>query len=226
MSYPVYSYSKWNTFKQCPRKYKFQVVDGLPRSPAGPAAQRGTEIHNSVEALLKGEGDELHPEIEQAYGDYFRYLRDNFECVPEMKFAFNRAFQVCEFDDPNALVRGIIDLAIIPSPDDDQVDFQEFKTGRMYDDHFDQRYLYGLYGLLKYPHCTKAQVTGVYFDQGKNIPHMTERHFLGEHILNWEKVRFGTMDKAHDTGEFEARPNVHCRWCDFSHHKGGPCDAG
>ena len=57
------SYSSWNTYNSCPFKWKCKNVLMLPDSPAGPAAERGTAIHDMIDKYIMGHNDILpwHP---------------------------------------------------------------------------------------------------------------------------------------------------------------------
>jgi len=52
-----WSFSQWESYDQCPAKWRYQSVLRLPRKPAGPAAKRGTHLHDRAEAYIKGEID-------------------------------------------------------------------------------------------------------------------------------------------------------------------------
>ena len=60
------SWSAISTFRQCPLKYKFRYIDGLPEESVSSALVFGTGIHTAVEqhfqAMLSGEGQ---PDVER-----------------------------------------------------------------------------------------------------------------------------------------------------------------
>ncbi len=215
----VKSYSQWGTYKSCPRKWKLSYIDGLPRSPAGPAAQRGTEIHESLENYMLKKSDVLHPDIHANYGLMFMNLRNDHgeTAVPEQSFNFNKDWESQDFDEKEGHVRGFIDCAL-PAPD--FVDNLEYKTGKVYDDHKYQRRLYGLASLLLYPEVERVRVRNIYVDQKKEEAEEFSRNEVDSLKAEWED-RFKEMD-SDDT--WIAKPQFACRWCDFSKYKGGPCE--
>ena len=85
-----YSYSRLATFKKCPAKFKYSYIDKVDMPfEVSPAMERGTEIHNSLEAFMNGHTEQLHPDIHEHYGQFFFSLRANYTCQPEAKWAFN-----------------------------------------------------------------------------------------------------------------------------------------
>ncbi|MBU1656572.1 MAG: PD-(D/E)XK nuclease family protein [Candidatus Omnitrophica bacterium] len=44
----VYSYSRINTFKSCPMKFKFQYVDRIKTDDKGIEAFMGSRVHDSM----------------------------------------------------------------------------------------------------------------------------------------------------------------------------------
>ncbi len=49
----MYSYSRLDTFEQCPRKYKFRYIDGLKTETEGVEAFVGKRVHESLEKLYR-----------------------------------------------------------------------------------------------------------------------------------------------------------------------------
>lgn len=52
------SFTRVDTFEQCPRRFRYQYVDGLPQTPA-PQLSFGSSIHGALEWLY----DRKHPEL-------------------------------------------------------------------------------------------------------------------------------------------------------------------
>ncbi|MFC1683686.1 RecB family exonuclease [Candidatus Zixiibacteriota bacterium] len=50
---PVYSYSRLETYQNCPLKYKFQYIDRIPRRTSGVEAFVGSRVHEALEKLYK-----------------------------------------------------------------------------------------------------------------------------------------------------------------------------
>lgn len=212
------SYSGWTTHKQCPQKYKFSYVLKLPRDFSHPAAQRGTDIHNSIDKYVLGEADRLHPEIPVNYAQWLHGLRQ-YEPMPEMKFAVDENWKLTDWEDKAAKWRGLMDLKLTPQPQDSEVRVYEWKTGKIYDDHAYQSELYGTIALGLHPEKSSAIVSNVYFDQGKKHDREYRQVDLDGLRMLWDRRH---KDVTNDD-IYPANPGFYCRWCDFSKAKGGPC---
>lgn len=213
------SISGWNTWDQCGKKYYYSYVEGRPRGPAHPAAARGTEIHNSVEKFMLKETEDLHPEIRRRYGQFFMQLRHH-NPIPEIKWAVNQNWEPCEFDDPDRMWRGVIDLACDMNEGEKILDLYEWKSGRLYDSHKYQMELYALIGLVKWENAELARCTNVYFDQPNDPPPLEiNRKDIEGYMMIWRK-RYEDVMKDEIYAE---NPGWYCRYCDHSRQNNGPC---
>jgi len=216
-----HSYSSWSTFNKCPARYKYSYIEKVP-VPEGephPAMARGTEIHDSIEQYVLGEQEYLHPDIHQKYGQWVFGLRESYECAPELRFAMTRNWKPTKWDAKNAWVRGFLDLKL--ESDEDLIVY-EWKTGRMYDDHQDQRFLYGMVALQLFTGYSTATVHGVYFDQKRKDwpdPENYDRENLPFMQAEWTK-RFTRLETEE---VFPPNPTFLCKYCPFSTEAGGPC---
>lgn len=213
------SFTQWGTYNQCPRKYKYRYRDKVVVSDRvkSPAAERGTEIHNTIEALFKDETNVLHPEIEENYGEFFRSLRSTYDCEPEKRWAVNSAWEPCDYKDEDCLVRGFIDLFI--RMDNTSVGVYEFKTGKEWDDHAAQKHLYGTVTLISEPDIKDVSVIGVYLDEQRNRTTVYRTEMLSTYKWMWDR-RLAMLDKDDICAP---NPSFLCKWCDYSKDKGGPC---
>lgn len=218
----VKSFSKWSTYDQCPRKYKYRYKDRIPviQTERNDAAQRGTRVHESVEHMLQGKREDVDEEIQEEFGEWLISLK-NFDNIPELKFAIDKEFEVCDYDSPDCLVRGFIDLVVMPEVDGvPSVAGFEWKTGKLYDSHLAQKMLYGMVLLILYPDVKTTSITGVYFDHPKhNKKIVYSRSMLGTYKWMWLR-RFDTMDADNVCAP---NPSFLCKWCDYSKGNGGPC---
>lgn len=213
------SISGWNTWDQCPAKYRYSYVEKRPRGPSHPAAARGTEIHASVDQFMQGKSEEIHPEIRFRYGQWLSSLRMH-RPMPEMKFAVTKNWEWCDFEDPDRMWRGIIDLACDMSEGERVVDLYEWKTGQIYDSHKYQAELYALIGLVKWENADLSRVTNVYFDQKQNTPPAEMRR---EDLEGYKMMWLERYNQVMDDDIYPANPGWYCRYCDHSRGNHGPC---
>lgn len=208
-----YSYSSISTYEKCPRKYKYSYIDRLPRGEAGPAAQRGTELHAIIENYLLGKTVELHGPL-AFYEGFLQELKE-LKPLPEHKFSINRDWELTDWDAPDAYLVGVLDL-LLPL---DEVKIWDWKTGRVYDEHANQRELYGISGFCMYPEKEVVHVEHTYLDLQQTEHSVFYRAELDNLKEKWRKK----TDRIEADEVYPPNPNYGCRWCDFSKQNGGPC---
>jgi len=208
-----YSYSRWGTYKGCPRKFKLAYRDRIARPPPGGAAERGLRVHASIEDFLNGESSFLDEAVDKKqYLPYFSDLKDR-GAIPEAKFSFNDQWDPCGWEDEECYFRGLWDIHLA---EDDQLNVWELKTGKQYDDHVFQRDLYGPAALLQYPQYETVTVTNVYLDQGFNTGGIYEKKNIVEYLDTWDK----RIQRIESDELFIPAPSYACRWCPYSRHNG------
>lgn len=214
-----FSYSRIATFKKCPAKYNWSYIDKIdvPFIPS-PAMERGSRIHDSLEQFMNKHTDMLDPEIHEHYGQFFFSIRENYTVQPEAKWAFNWQWEPCDYDDPNCMVRGFMDLKFVPEEENIQV--YEYKTGKQYvDEHRHQMLLYGVAALLQHPQKEGVDVTAVYLDLKKN----DKIYYPASMMFEYKPAFKREFREIEDCEEFIPKPQFSCRWCQFSKNNGGPC---
>ena len=218
------SYSRHGLYKKCPASYEWQYILGHKEEfDPGPAAMRGTRIHNSIEDWFNGTGD-LDEEIPFKVAEWLNeyYIDAQAEkCIahPEMEFCLNKDWGFTEFDAEDGYIRGFMDNVFVYP---DRVHVHEYKTGREYDEHEHQKQLYAMVCLLKYPDIPHVTVESIYIDGKKRKPTTYSRAHLHSMQYTWKRE----IDKMF-IPIYPARPGMHCRWCPkSSQHKEGPCQLG
>lgn len=213
------SFSSIQTYKKCPAQYNYKYNLGMKDDrPPGPAALRGTAIHNSIEDHYNFDS-ELHEEIPPMLVAHITEHKGKCEDVrPEMKFAFTRDWEPCDFDDEEAYVRGFMDNVFVYP---DRIVVHEYKTGQEYPEHEEQKALYGMACLILFPDYEEVVVEGVYIDKKYKKTSTYNRLQLMSMKFMWQK----DIDKL-QFDIFPARPGQHCRWCPASKLAGGPCKVG
>lgn len=218
------SYSAIKTYKECPskffRKYIAKEEAGpRPTREEAPQMYRGTDIHDSIEAVLKGEANKVHEEA-QFYNDFVMGLR-TMGAMPEVPFAYTEDWEEVEFDDPTAAIRGFIDAVLIrDNLEEKKVGISyEWKSGKRYDEHSMQRNLYGLATLLKFPEIDEAHVITTYIDLKENVPIVYPRDMLTSYKWMWTRHINATKPPQ----PYPMRPSWKCKNCPYSRYRGGKC---
>jgi CRISPR/Cas system-associated exonuclease Cas4 (RecB family) len=210
------SYSRLSCYEKCPAQSQYRYIEGL-RTPSSAASSRGTMIHEGIENFLTKKTNMLPPEA-QSINVVAHIVREK-DAVIEHRIAFDRHFKkVVPWKDPTAWFRMVLDAAYL---EDRIAQIQEWKSGKVWEDHKDQRRLYAI-GAMGEWDVDYASVTTYYTDQRSKLSILVDRGqctmLVGQFNIRLEKME----NEKH----FAPRPGRYCRWCDFSRYKGGPCRVG
>lgn len=241
-----WSFSQWETYNQCPAKWKYQSVLKLPRSPAGPHAARGTDLHDRTEAYIKGDLP-MSSVVERAgktFGDLtqavahpkYMPVLDEFKDHPngarytELKIAYTHDWRLVPQNDPEASCIMVFDAVRVGGAwqgvdkgrDDGLVRVGEWKSGKPKDTHGDQRKMYALGALMYWP-CTSVEVTTYYLEDTAPPARLTASHTAQEKL---KALWSGRRDLMIRDEIAAPRSGWYCRYCDYRASAGGPCKMG
>lgn len=222
------SYSRYSDYKKCPALAKYKHVNKI-REPEGAASAHGNDVHRMSQQFAEGQLKKLPREL-AGFKAGFEILR-KVNALCEQEWAFNRDWKKVDWFARDAWLRVKMDAHYLQSEtrtvkkqkvNEDVVVAIDVKSGRVYDDHEQQRSLYALGSLLVYPSATRVIVKHWYLDQapGQNEA-ISEFPADQLPILKREWLaRFNPM--LNDT-RFAPKPGNHCRFCFFRKSNGGPC---
>jgi hypothetical protein len=219
------SFSRNSLYKKCPASYEWQYVLGHKEEfNPGPAALRGTRIHDSIEqGFLMQSKEPFDPEIPEKVSLWLQEpLQDSItgkcQAFPEMQFCLNAEWESVEFDAEDGYIRGFMDNVFVY---ENRVHVHEYKTGRKYDEHAHQKQLYAMVCLLLYPDISEVTVEGIYIDSKEREATIYSRSHLTSMKYTWKRE----IDRMF-IPMYPARPGIQCRWCPKSSNKGGTCQLG
>lgn len=207
------SYSGISLYKKCPKQFESAYVNGV-RQEAGPAAQRGTKLHEALELFFMGATP--YPKDDKVLSPWRRFMEviTLEEPTPEAKLAVFSDWQPASFDDPSAELRGAADLL---SRRDDTLIIRDWKSGRRYDTHKDQ----GEYYVAMAEGADRYVVEFVYLDSPIEVDAFTycaaEREDLRGAIEETIKLVRGDEEYLPTPSEDA------CRYCPLSWRVGGTC---
>ena len=213
------SFSGMQLYNQCPSAFQRRYVtkEPVPKGEASPAMTRGTRVHEGVESYLLHHTEEL-PDEAMGFEGLFTEMRDKYDTSPELQWAFDPEWEEVNFTDTDeAMVRGVLDAGY---EHEGVAHVIELKTGKMYEEHADQRSLYGLAGALLYPDNETILVETIYLDAG--IKHFTEFSMAQLPSLQWIWQR--TINGCQPPQPYPQRKSWKCKWCPYHEDKGGMCN--
>ena len=208
------SYSRLSKYERCPAQANYAYTLKRPYVQ-GSAAARGSAAHTTMEDYLTKKTGNLHDAV-AAYQHIFDELREHDPAV-EVEFAVTKSWDIAPWD--KCWLRGGVDAMYIRGL---TAELYEWKTGKMYDDHDEQRRLYFLLVAAHYPGIQEFRIRSYYFDLGRMKTLEATRDQL-DPIREDFNARITIMS---NDDIFAPRPGYYCGWCDYSRQKGGPCRHG
>jgi len=229
-----WSLSALGTFEKCPARYNYKYILKIPEPTRHAAATRGIELHKAVEDFVSGKVEKLPSEID-FYTQFLSGLRQH-ENYPEHKVALTREWTPTEWDGEDTWYRGVLDLKLLtgPKPEGDpgatsgcgteptEAVVYDWKSGKIYPDHDDQKSLYSLSTFSEHPSVRRVRAIHVYLDLGQNREITYDRDQMHQLRELWT-ARVGHLERSIQIGAFMPNPSYGCRYCPFSRSVGGPC---
>ena len=171
------------TYQECPYKYKLTRIEHR-QEPAGPAADRGKNIHYAFEQAL-----EALPMLPPEHSGWYSYIEElsKLKAKSEVEFAFTHDWQACGFKDDNAWIRGIFDVIYFV---DDKAHVLDWKTGKERD-YSDQLKLYALAILTCYPHVNSVTTEICFIDLNKQAQGVTYLRSQFTDLQSWLNNKIG-----------------------------------
>ena len=140
---------------------------------------------------------------------------------PEYKWGITWEFEPCDYYDDKAMLHGFVDLLVLP--EEGPIDVYEWKTGKEYQEHQNQVWMYSVAMLCHFPDRDWVDSMIVYFDQGKHKQVKYPASMLFEYKPALRREVGNVVDASH----YPEMPSFKCKWCKFSRiHNGGPCGTG
>lgn len=212
-----WSLSSLGTYEKCAASYKYRYIDKIPTTSQSAAASRGTDVHAKIEMFLTGELKELPSEL-NFYTQYLNNLKTQ-TIYPEHKIALTNQWEPTTWDADNRWYKGILDLKVIAGPEATEATVIDWKTGKIYPDHEDQKSIYSIAVSAEHPSVLRVRAIHVYVDLGKSRETTFDRQQLLQLRPAWDS-RVLRMEKEE---EYLPNPSFKCRFCPYSNEKGGPC---
>lgn len=220
---PHWSFSRWQTYTQCPRKAKLQYIDGLfvdEEDEKNKAARRGTVIHKTAEDLIMAKKLMPTPPIFTFFKQELKELH-RLRAVAEVKLGITRDWEPCEFDAKDYWWHGALDAVAMTNKTSAWV--VDWKSGRIYPQHKQQLEVYALVTFLHDEWIERVTCEDLYVDQKKKATEVYERSQVPRLITLWERR---TLAMFNDT-TFAPCPSNLCGWCPYRKELGtGLCEYG
>jgi PD-(D/E)XK nuclease superfamily len=227
-----WSFSVYSSYIKCPYQICLEKVQRIRiTEPENPAFVKGNRIHASADACIKAIGkapkipDELKPIKDQLVR--FRKLK----AKTEQEWAFDKQWNAVAWNDWDRAWLRIKTDVCADTLEPPTVDIVDWKTGKQYDDHKNQRSLYAMGGLQLVQlgalaggsKDTMLTAQHVYVDTGLKATESYQMKQLPTLKREWlARIDFMMKDTV-----YAPKPSISaCKYCKFSAKKGGPCKDG
>ena len=207
-----WSFSAWELWKQCPRKYKCSKIDHLP-DPPGRALLEGNRIHDLAQAYVEGRMKTLPPELRMLKKQFAILRKRGATC--EAKRAYTDKWAPTEWDARDAYLRLKKDAEYV-HPTTGVLHIVDYKTGNWYPSHSLQLELSVVAGLIDFPDVTEVEAHDWYTKTGRE-EHLRYARSSLDHLKKiWENRTLPMFEEV----EFLPVVNQFCGNCNFK--KGCP----
>jgi hypothetical protein len=221
----TWSYSALKVFEECPYRTYISRVRKI-REPSGPAAERGTEIHQQAEDYIKGELSEM-PDTLKKFEDEFDELRTLFaeaKCEVEGEWGFTKDWTPTGWMFPNTWARIKLDACV--TQDETSMRVIDFKTGKRFGNeiaHGQQALIYAIAAFLRHPDAQFVKTELWYLDKNETA---TRNYTRDEALLFLPKWHSRAVKMTTCT-DFTPTPSQSaCRWCTFKKGDSPECRYG
>ena len=210
------SYTRLSMYERCPASTGFRYRDKL-YGPSSPAASRGKKIHQSIENFLTEKAITVHKEVRQWMKTFKRILKK--DPFVEEKLAVDNKWRDSTWDGGKARIIGVVDAGHLYG---NKIRLHEWKTGKKYDNHADQRDMYACLAMARWPASQEVRVKSYYLDLNETeYKDYTEEDLVPIRKEFKTRIRFMANDDI-----LAARPGWYCKWCPYSRFVKGPCRSG
>ncbi|WP_017430820.1 RecB family exonuclease [Vreelandella jeotgali] len=219
---PTWSFSRLMQFESCPYSIYLKNVEKMP-DPSGPAAERGTMIHEHIENFIQGEHDDLKglrlpagmksvnlAPFEKIIGG-LRSAYEEGRVGVEGNWGFTRDWTTTDFFGKDVWTRMKLDAIEFDS--DTSARVHDWKSGRKFNNelkHNQQGMTYAIGAFMRYPELEFIETWFEYVDQNDRMSntYTRERAMLLKPMIDRRANEMTTATK------FPPKPSMHaCKFC-------------
>lgn len=208
----AWSMSRLFDFESCPHSVYLSKVVGAP-TPSGPAAERGTQIHNHIEGYIQGEHAEVIKEM-QGFIKLIDTLREGYaEAKVEVEgdWGFTRTWEVTGWTAKDCWARMKLDAIWFESETSARV--FDWKTGKKFGNelkHNQQGMGYAIAAFARYPQLEYVGTTFAYLDKHDEL----QGGYTRKQAELLRPMLTERADKMTTCTDFAPKPSFSaCRWC-------------
>ena len=210
----AWGFSKLDTYRTCPAKFKFQFIDKLP-SGSSPAMERGTKMHQNIESYLNGWVTTLIPEV-ISWKEAIDALKEK-DFKAEQALGFDKEWgKLSDWFGKTTWLRVKMDASYVEGNKGTAIDF---KSGKYRVPSTEQVELYAIGLHAANPSLMEVSAEFWFLDTGETY----ERTYTAKELLDLRKKYEQYVAPIYADETWTPAPSNNCRWCPYSKTKGGLC---
>ena len=239
-----WSYSVYTRYTKCAYEVCLDKIQRIRiEEPDNPHFAKGNRAHAIADTFISGVGKKRPALTEKVPFPGQKPIEVNLKPIEaqlidlrekkartEQEWAFDRAWSPVDWRDWNHAWLRIKCDAVADSLKPPTVDIRDWKTGKIHDEHRQQRSLYALGGLQLVQlgvlaggsKDTKLTASHVYVDTGQTA---TEE-FAFKKLPALKREWLARIKQMMEDTMYKPNPGYACKYCKFNKKNGGPCKDG
>ena len=206
----AHSYSGFDLFDTCPKRYNALKVEKSVKSEDSEASLAGTRDHKSLENRLL-DGSALPPHLKKAEPVCDAIATSGLIVKPEQEFALTKGLEPCDWWHQDVFLRVKADVAVYSETTAALLDW---KTGKRKPKPF-QLELGALTQFVNYPTIKSTTAAFLWIKEDASDKYTFTRDDDYERILAKLTTKADRIDEALEEGVWQAKPGYHCNWCEL-----------
>ena len=222
---PAWSHSTLKTYESCPYRIYISKVKRISED-YGPAAKRGSEIHEQAEHYVQGTLGDM-PDTLKKFTTQFEHLRNLYvdgKVELEGEWGFTIEWEPCHWMAKDVWARVKLDALV--HEDETSARVIDYKTGKQFGNeiaHSQQALIYAIGTFFMFPDLEIVNTELWYLDHGTT---MEQTYTRDEAMIFMPKLHERAVAMTTAT-KFPPNPsNYNCRWCSFGKGPEPHCEWG
>lgn len=222
---PAWSYSSLKTFETCPYRVYIAKVKKV-QEDYGPAADRGTKIHNQAEDFVQNKIEKM-PDTLKKFKSQFEVLKSLYvegKVEVEGEWGFTIDWESCDWMAKDVWARIKLDAIVHESPTSARV--IDYKTGKKFGNeiaHGQQALTYAIGSFFRYPELEHVQTELWYLDQEETS---LQAYTRNEAMTFMPGINERALNMTSST-KFPPNPStMSCKWCSYKNGEHPLCEWG
>lgn len=224
-----WSYSVYTSYMKCPLQICFEKIKRIRiEEPPNPAFIKGNALHKFAEEYVSGKlpAKTIAPNLKSVEARLRAFRK--MKAMVEQDWAFTKTFLPTQWNNwADCWLRIKVDVCAVTEKPQPLVHITDWKSGKVYDEHKQQRSLYALGGL-------QLVELGLLAGGAKDVKVVAEHlytdttqsateEFTMKDLKPLKNEWLSRIKQMMSDTTYRPKTGFHCRYCKFRKSAGGPC---